>query len=832
MVLKLQTLQGAKKTKTVFMQSIIFLFLFLFSLFSINAQTPGSTLRFDGTNDHVNIGTAIPILLDPLNVLTVEAWIRPSVITGSGTIVGNSGTSTANMQFLLRRVTNTCVFSVDDGTGVKTVSTAAASIAVNVWYHIAGVWDGSEIRIYLNGVLANTTTGVTGTDFRAETANPIYIGSSGATARFGGRLDEIRIWSRALTLCEITNNMNCEIATTGTNLLANYHFNNGTASGTNTGLTTLADASGNGYNGTLTNFTLTGSTSNWVAPGAVTTGMSCSPLVLPTISSVTGTTSVCSGSSTTLTANSAAPSPVFNWYDAVTGGTLLFTGASYVTPMLTMATTYYVDVTSSSCTSSPRTTVAVTLSSSEINVKGNSASIVDGDLFPSSFDATTFSSVGIGGTTTKTYTIENTGMGSLDITGITFTGTNASEFTVTTPPASTVAASSSTTFIVTFQPTAAGARTATINIANNDCSEAVYNYAITGSGTLLANSITMAAIPKKFVNDLAFTITATATSGGVVTFSGSDSSIAVVSAAGLITPVAAGSIYVYAYHPGDATYKSATLKKIFLVVKRSQTITWSAITSKNVFSPDFSVTATASTGFAITYSVVSGPATITGNMVHLLGTGGTVILRATQAGDNIYLSKYIDKFITVAKSAQTITWTAIPSKTTASPDFMVSATASSGLGLTYSVLSGPATISGNTVHLLGTTGLVKLRATQSGNETYLAKTADQTFTVVSAMGMPGNGMTRMYYDNEETTAIKNTIQATIYPNPTNGLLNIHQNEAIQEIIVFDILGNSTFKVNTEGNNNVSIDLSNLAKGIYYVRIKSNDGFNIQKVTLK
>nr|HMT30220.1 hypothetical protein [Bacteroidia bacterium] len=52
-------------------------------------------------------------------------------------------------------------------------------------------------------------------------------------------------------------------------LVANYHFNQGVAGGTNTGATSLTDATGNGFTGTLTNFALTGSTSNWVAPGGV-----------------------------------------------------------------------------------------------------------------------------------------------------------------------------------------------------------------------------------------------------------------------------------------------------------------------------------------------------------------------------------------------------------------------------------------------------------------------------------------------------------------------------------------------------------------------------------
>jgi len=51
-----------------------------------------------------------------------------------------------------------------------------------------------------------------------------------------------------------------------------------------------------------------------------------------TISGITGTILSVPGSSTTLTAASTFAGPVFKWYDAATGGNLLFTGAAYTTP--------------------------------------------------------------------------------------------------------------------------------------------------------------------------------------------------------------------------------------------------------------------------------------------------------------------------------------------------------------------------------------------------------------------------------------------------------------------------------------------------------------------
>ncbi|WP_035631461.1 choice-of-anchor D domain-containing protein, partial [Flavobacterium sp. CF136] len=119
----------------------------------------------------------------------------------------------------------------------------------------------------------------------------------------------------------------------------------------------------------------------------------------------------------------------------------------------------------------------------EINVKGNGTSIVDGDATPSATDHTDFGSQSIcSGTIVRTFTIQNTGPGVLTISSVSISGTNAADFTVTTAPASSVTPSGTTTFQVTFNPSASGSRIATIAISNNDSNEAVYDFAIQGTG--------------------------------------------------------------------------------------------------------------------------------------------------------------------------------------------------------------------------------------------------------------------------------------------------------------------------------------------------------------
>ncbi len=123
----------------------------------------------------------------------------------------------------------------------------------------------------------------------------------------------------------------------------------------------------------------------------------------------------------------------------------------------------------------------------EINVQGNSRTIADGDATPSAADHTDFGAVNISSATVvRTFTIQNTGASTLSLTGaspyVTIGGTNAADFSITAIPAASIMAGDSTTFRITFDPSAAGTRSASISIANDDSNENPYNFDIKGMG--------------------------------------------------------------------------------------------------------------------------------------------------------------------------------------------------------------------------------------------------------------------------------------------------------------------------------------------------------------
>lgn len=122
----------------------------------------------------------------------------------------------------------------------------------------------------------------------------------------------------------------------------------------------------------------------------------------------------------------------------------------------------------------------------EIDLKGGnpSLSIADGDATPSVADSTDFG--GVITMKTATYTLTNTGNLSLNISGVTFTGSHAADFTLLTAPSTVLIPNASTTFVVKFQPGTVGLRSAVMHIQNDDCDESDYNVNIQGTGTCVA----------------------------------------------------------------------------------------------------------------------------------------------------------------------------------------------------------------------------------------------------------------------------------------------------------------------------------------------------------
>jgi hypothetical protein len=174
----------------------------------------GAAINFDGINDFINVADANS--LDLTNRMTVEAWVYANDLTGYKTAVcKENGTTT--LAYALSPNNNNANGSssqrpnarVRIGSTMTTV-TGSTKLSANTWTHIASTYDGSVLRLYINGTLTSSAS-VTGNI--TVTTSPLCIGGSTALAQyFAGMVDEVRIYNRALTQSEIQTDMNTPVA--------------------------------------------------------------------------------------------------------------------------------------------------------------------------------------------------------------------------------------------------------------------------------------------------------------------------------------------------------------------------------------------------------------------------------------------------------------------------------------------------------------------------------------------------------------------------------------------------------------------------------------------
>lgn len=159
---------------------------------------------------------------------------------------------------------------------------------------------------------------------------------------------------------------------------------------------------------------------------------------------------------------------------------------------------------------------------------------------------------------------------------------------------------------------------------------------------------------------------------------------------------------------------------------------FSAIPTKTLLSPDFAVQARSASSGSVEYAVQSGPASLSGNVVHLTGVG-EVSISATQAPIQGYAStsSTISFQVTLAPSQLALS---VGNHSRTDGNFPVQATSSSPAPVSYSVVSGPAHINGNLLSLDGV-GTIIVQASQPATKIYAASSVSTQFSVVA--GAPG-----------------------------------------------------------------------------------------------
>jgi hypothetical protein len=246
-------------------------------------------------------------------------------------------------------------------------------------------------------------------------------------------------------------------------------------------------------------------------------------------------------------------------------------------------------------------------------------------------------------------------------------------------------------------------------------------------------TISFGALSNEVLGTAPFTLSATASSGLSVSFASTTSAVCTV-AGDTVTLAAAGTCTIQATQAGNATYAAATpVNQSFQVTQQSQTITFGALSNQALGTAPFTLSATASSGLTVSFaSTTSSVCTVSGDTATLLAAG-TCTIQATQAGNASYAAATpVSQSFQVTSESQTITFGALSGQTLGAAPFRLTATASSGLTVSFaSTTPSVCTVSGATVTLVAV-GTCTIQATQAGNANYTAATpVSQSFAVAA-----------------------------------------------------------------------------------------------------
>ena len=179
---------------------------------SFQTAVVGKGFKFDGVGDYVEIPDSLS--LKPAHV-SVESWVRLDSLTtvegfpGLQYIVFKKNTRVFNFEaYALRKQVvdgvDRFAFSIGDVTGFATLAVALSTtpIVVGEFYHLVGTYDGSHVRLYVNGGLEGEAPVAATIDYSTR---PVFIGASAEAfeGKLNGIVDEATIYNRALDVGEV-----------------------------------------------------------------------------------------------------------------------------------------------------------------------------------------------------------------------------------------------------------------------------------------------------------------------------------------------------------------------------------------------------------------------------------------------------------------------------------------------------------------------------------------------------------------------------------------------------------------------------------------------------
>jgi hypothetical protein len=169
----------------------------------------GSALSFDGVNDRVTVADAND--LDFTTALTLEAWVYPTTLgsTAWRTVLLKERSGGEVYNLYAHAESATAAYVVRAAQSGTPLDARGPQLALNTWSHLAVTYDGTTLRLYINGTQVGTRAAASPL---LTSSGVLRLGGNSIWGEyFKGRLDEIRIYNRALTPSEIQSDMNTAI---------------------------------------------------------------------------------------------------------------------------------------------------------------------------------------------------------------------------------------------------------------------------------------------------------------------------------------------------------------------------------------------------------------------------------------------------------------------------------------------------------------------------------------------------------------------------------------------------------------------------------------------
>lgn len=213
-----------------------FLASFLSVMFAVAAPTTG--LQFSGAaTSFIDLG---PQAAFSSQQFTIEAWVNYQSLSGAY-IISNEGwtNATGSEGFSLRTGGTKLEFVLGANTEWPSLQ-STMDIQLDTWYHVAATYSGTEMKLYINGVLDGSKT-ITNPMILSTQNVSIGEGSMWKGRLLNGKLGDLRFWNVVRTDAEIAANMSGSLTGKEAGLVANWKMNEGGNS------QTVADATGN-YN--------------------------------------------------------------------------------------------------------------------------------------------------------------------------------------------------------------------------------------------------------------------------------------------------------------------------------------------------------------------------------------------------------------------------------------------------------------------------------------------------------------------------------------------------------------------------------------------------------